>query len=94
MSVCKRGDLRSDGIFFFTAQFIYSADAEQEESGERERGPYYFGVEAADDTLMNLDHSRSPTQSYIHTSTHTIYVTLLIAPLLFPYHYLKHPYSM
>lgn len=33
---------------------------------------------------MNLDHSRSPTQSCIHTSTHTIYVTLLIAPLLLP----------
>lgn len=50
---------------------------------ERETGPYYFCVEAADDTLMNLDHSRSPTHSYIHASTHTIYATLLIAPLLF-----------
>lgn len=63
----------------------YSADAEGEESGrKRETGPYYFGVEAADDTLMNLDHRCSPTQSYIHTSTHTIYATLLITLLLFP----------
>lgn len=72
----------------FSQLSLYSADAKREERDgggrERETGPYYIFVEAADDTLMNLDHSRSPTQSYIHTRNHTIYANLLIAPLLFP----------
>lgn len=68
----------------FSQLSSYSADTEGDESKAKgEWDPYYFGVEAADDTLMNLDHRCSPTQSYEHTSTHTIYATRLIALLLF-----------
>ena len=83
--VCQRArGIGSDALFQLSS---YSADAEREESRSMrwwgERGPYYFCVEAADDTLMNLDRSRSPTHSYIHANTHTIYATPLLShPLL------------
>lgn len=89
VSVHKRGGMRSDAFFHSSVHIQQMQRGRKVEKGDggggvRETGPYYFCVEAADDTLMNLDHSRSPTQSYIHASTHTIYATLLIAPLLFP----------
>lgn len=48
---------------------------------------FFWFAEASDDTLMNLDHSCSPTHSYKHARTHTIYAVLLIAPLSFPRQY-------
>lgn len=82
MCQCAREVAWDQLPFFHTSVHIQQMQKRTKVEG-REREPYYFAVEAADDTLMNLDHRRSPTQSYIHTSTHTIYVTLLIAPLLF-----------
>lgn len=50
--------------------------------GESAEEAYYFSMEAAK-TLMNPDRGRSPTQSYMHTSAHTIHPARLIAlPLL------------
>lgn len=70
---------------FLTARFIFSRCREGRKrrwGGKRETWPYYIFVEAADDTLMNSDHSRSVI--YTHTKNHTIYADRLIAPLLFP----------
>lgn len=68
---------------YFSQLSSYSADAEGKREKEKER-TLLFRCGGSRWTLMNLGRRRSPTQSHTHTSAHAIYVTLLIAALLYP----------
>lgn len=78
MCQCAREVIQDQMLFFFLQLSSYSADAGGKKVEERERGPYYFSVEAADDTLMNLGRHRSPTHSHIHTPAPTQFMSLFL----------------